>query len=115
MRLMTVDAGEFIRRFLLHVLPLGFVRLRQYGLLSNRNRTEKLAKCRVLLQQSQSADAPSPKMTDWKSWYQALTGIPFDICPVCRQGRMVCVEVFVSPLSIVKSRHGRSPPGGNRA
>jgi Putative transposase len=51
-RLMTLDAGEFIRRFLLLVLPSRFMRLRHYGLLSNRDRNRKLARCRVLLPQS---------------------------------------------------------------
>ena len=50
-RLMTLDAVEFIRRFLLHILPVGFQRLRQYGLLANRGRQAKLRLCRVLLQQ----------------------------------------------------------------
>ena len=48
-RTMTLDAVEFIRRFLLHILPGRFVRIRQFGLLSNRVRKEKLALCRALL------------------------------------------------------------------
>ena len=43
---MTLDAVEFIRRFLLHILPAGFVRIRQFGFLANRARREKLALCR---------------------------------------------------------------------
>src|SRR5262249_9150698 len=46
---MTLDAVEFVRRFLMHVLPAGFVRVRHYGLLANRHRQEKLARCRELL------------------------------------------------------------------
>jgi hypothetical protein len=46
---MTLAAEEFIRRFLLHVLPAGFQRIRYYGLLGNRYRKEKLARCRQLL------------------------------------------------------------------
>ena len=46
---MTLDAVEFIRRFLLHVLPGGFVRIRQFGFLANRARRGKLVLCRVLL------------------------------------------------------------------
>jgi hypothetical protein len=46
---MTLDAVEFIRRFLLHVLPSGFVRIRQFGFLANRVRKPKLMQCRVLL------------------------------------------------------------------
>ena len=48
-RTMTLPAEEFLRRFLLHVLPTGFVRIRHFGLLANRGRTAKLARCRALL------------------------------------------------------------------
>src|SRR5262245_26318093 len=48
-RLMTLDAGEFIPRFLLHALPSRFMRLRHHGLLCNRDRNQKLARCRMLL------------------------------------------------------------------
>jgi len=48
-RTMTLEAAEFMRRFLMHVLPTGFQRLRQYGLLANRQRAVKLAVCRRLL------------------------------------------------------------------
>ena len=48
-KLMTLDASEFIRRFLLHILPDGFVKIRHYGILSNRNRKRKLVLCRRLL------------------------------------------------------------------
>jgi len=47
---MTLDAVEFIRRFLLHILPGGFMRIRQFGFLANRARGKKLALCRTLLQ-----------------------------------------------------------------
>lgn len=71
-RSMTLDGAEFLRRFLLHVLPTGFVRIRYYGLLANRNRAQNLARCRAMLgavaptevvpsapqtQESRSADA----------------------------------------------------------
>ena len=46
---MTLEASEFIRRFLLHVIPSGFPRIRYYGLYANRNRHKNLAQCRVLL------------------------------------------------------------------
>ena len=48
-RVMTLTATEFLRRFLLHVLPKGFVRIRHYGFLANRHRSEKLELCRKLL------------------------------------------------------------------
>ena len=62
-RLMTLDAVEFIRRFLLHILPTGFQRLRHYGLLANRVRQAKLRRCRVLLQPPVSATLPVPPDT----------------------------------------------------
>jgi hypothetical protein len=111
-RLMTLDAGQFIRRFLLQVLPSRFMRLRHYGLLVNRDRNQKLARCRVLLPQSDPPEAQPSKPTDWKSWYQAVTGISFDICPACRQGHMVCVEVFSPTISTSKRHYGRSPHEG---
>src|ERR1700678_3037279 len=48
-KVMRLETGEFIRRFLLHVLPDGFHRIRNYGLLANGHRAEKLALCRTLL------------------------------------------------------------------
>ena len=54
---MHLDVLEFIRRFLLHVLPKGFVRIRHYGLLANRTRKKKIARCRELL----SAPVPEPR------------------------------------------------------
>jgi hypothetical protein len=108
--LMTLDANEFIRRFLIHVLPRGFMRLRHYGLFANRDRANKLAKCRLLLRQPELTDTPAPKLIDWKSRYEALTGISFDACPACRQGRMLCVEVLAS--LVPTSNRCRPPPGG---
>ena len=59
-RLITLDAVEFLRRFLLHILPAGFQRLRHYGRRANRVRQAKLRRCRVLLQQPVSAPRPVP-------------------------------------------------------
>jgi len=56
-KVMTLDAGEFIRRFLVHVLPEGFQRIRYYGFMGNRYRKQKLARCRELLGMQQS-DTP---------------------------------------------------------
>ena len=59
-RLMTLEAVEFIRRFLLHIFPAGCQRLRHYGWLANRVRQTKLGRCRVLLQQPVSPTLPVP-------------------------------------------------------
>jgi Putative transposase len=90
---MTLSADEFIRRFLLHVLPDGFQRIRYFGFLANRYRAEKLALCRRLLQMPPpSAAHEVPK--DYKDRYEALTGISLKTCPLCRCGNMVVVQVF---------------------
>ncbi len=95
---MTLDAEEFIRRFLLHVLPLHFTRIRQYGLFCNRNRTRKLAQCRRLIPQTEPiTPVPSSDPCDWKYRYEKLTGISLDSCPLCGKGHMVCVEILEAP------------------
>jgi len=90
---MTLDADEFIRRFLLHVLPDGFQRIRYYGFLANRYRAEKLTLCRQFMQM------PPPTVNreankDYRDRYEALTGISLRTCPVCRCGTMVVIETF---------------------
>jgi hypothetical protein len=91
---MMLSADEFIRRFLLHVLPEGFQRIRYYGFLGNRYRQQKLARCRQLLgmaaQQETPCEAELPE--DYRDRYERLTGSSLRECPNCRQGRMVLVE-----------------------
>jgi len=86
-KLMTLQASEFIRRFLLHILPKGFFKIRYYGILSNRNHKTKLAKCKDVLKVSESE--PDPTSIDWIDFFFDLTGIDLRICPVCKQGRMI--------------------------
>ncbi len=95
---MNLTADEFIRRFLLHVLPLGMQRIRYYGLFGNRHRADNIARCRELL------DAPVPTSPaeesagrDYRSRYQALTGKSLDHCPACGRGQMRVVKLL-SPL-----------------
>lgn len=92
LKTMTIPAQEFIRRFLMHVLPGHFVRIRHFGLLANRTRKHNLALCRKALQLPPSN--PSHHQLDWKTRYQALTGISLDLCPVCKKGRMHLVEIL---------------------
>jgi hypothetical protein len=82
---MTLSADEFMRRFLLHVLPRGFQRIRQFGLLANRRRGE-LAHCRPLLgTPDQTVESLSQ---DYQSLYQTVTGTSLQQCPACRTGTM---------------------------
>ena len=91
---MTLTAEEFIRRFLIHVLPDRFQRIRYYGFLGNRHRQQKLGQCRQLIGSSvtdTNADA-SEQPQDYRDQYEQLTGISLRQCPVCHQGLMVEVE-----------------------
>jgi hypothetical protein len=88
---MTIEAEEFIRRFLIHVLPSSFQRIRQYGLLCNRSRAVKLARCRDLL----SAPAIATRSMDWRTRYAAVTGEALDSCPLCHHGRMGWAEAIL--------------------
>jgi len=93
---MTLSADEFIRRFLLHVLPNGFQRIRYYGFLGNRHREEKLAGCRHLLgmPQVEKDNAQPVNETDYRDRYEDLTGRSLRQCPQCRQGNMVIVRIL---------------------
>ncbi len=93
---MTLRAEEFIRRFLLHVLPNGFRRIRYYGFLGNRHREEKLARCRHLLgmPQVEKDNAESVTETDYLERYEDLTGRSLRQCPQCHRGNMVVVRIL---------------------
>jgi hypothetical protein len=82
-KIMVLSAQEFMRRFLLHVLPKKFVRIRHYGFLGNRLRREKILNCKNLL----SVKTVEPKSLDKKDWKERLkeiTGIDLTACPVCK-------------------------------
>jgi Putative transposase/Transposase zinc-binding domain len=85
-----LGADDFIRRFLLHVLPEGFQRIRYYGFLANRDRRKKLTLCRQLLGMQTLSQTTSVK--DYRERYQELTGRSLTLCPRCQQGQMVIVE-----------------------
>ena len=99
-KVMTLPAAEFIRRFLLHVVPDRFVRIRHFGLLANRSRQAKLARCRDLLGQ------PPPSVTPPEAvpaLVLRLTGIDLERCSACPEGRMRRTAVLL-PTSIARSR-----------
>jgi hypothetical protein len=94
---MTLDAVEFIRRFLLHILPAGFVRIRQFGFLANRARREKLALCRVLLGASSPPQRSIAEVQDRKADEK--------LCPVCRTGHMILIWLpYTEHLSALPRR-----------
>lgn len=86
---MTLEAQEFIRRFLLHILPDGFMRIRHFGFLANRSKKQTLARCRKLL----DLDPALPKfpILSAKDWLTKITGVDLSRCPCCREGIMIVV------------------------
>ena len=94
LKTLTLAATEFIRRFLLHVLPLGFHRIRYYGFLSPRHRAEKLTRCRQLLETAAPREVPGDALTP--------TGDPVHIgrpahsstrrCSACGQGHLIVID-----------------------
>ena len=83
-RTMELDAVEFIRRFLLHVLPSGFVRIRHYGLLANASRAVKLPICRALLGFEQHDTPDSDNSVDLDQAKEDESQ-----CPACKKGRLI--------------------------
>ena len=81
----TIPAVEFIRRFLLHSLPGGFVRIRHYGFLANRNRSQNLKAIRKLMGLSDPHKTPIPSLEEMVC---QLTGTDITRCPSCHKGRM---------------------------
>lgn len=97
MKLMKLDVDEFIRRFLLHVLPDRFMRIRHYGFLANKNRKRLIQKCRSLL--NCEAEVNESGKESWQDMLYRVTGIDVSSCPFCKKGRMEIVQTF-SRLSV---------------
>lgn len=93
-KVMTLDTEEFIRRFLLHVLPKGFRRIRHFGFLANACRVAKLARIRAALEAPEPPPPAEP--VDYRERYAILTGHRLDLCPICG-GRLV--EIGLVPRS----------------
>jgi Putative transposase len=85
-RTMTLEADEFLRRFLLHVLPTSFVRIRYFGLLANRHRAQLLQRCRSYLQTKPTLPLPTPLAAAHR-------------CQHCHRGTMRQVETL-SPMQL---------------
>ena len=100
---MTLEAGEFIRRFLLHVLPRGFMRIRHYGLLANRSKHAKLAAARTALQAPTPAPTPREPESVAAFWLR-IAHLDITRCPRCHHGRMHIVAAL-APLP-----RAHSPP-----
>lgn len=86
---MTLDAQEFIRRFSLHILPKGFMRIRHYGILSSSRKQKTLP----LIHEQLNSKYLLPEKKDWRQISTAL-GFNPDCCPVCKQKTMITLLSF---------------------
>jgi hypothetical protein len=91
---MTLKADEFIRRFLLHVLPHRYVRIRHFGLLANRNRKDAIAACREFLGTGKTIAKEDSRRENWQEQLVRICGIDVTVCPVCQKGRMSRVALL---------------------
>ncbi len=89
LKLKTLDSEEFIRRFLLHVLPAGFMKIRHFGFLSNRHKKEKVQICRELIGDNTPVSERTKKNAG--ELMLELAGIDITRCPCCREGTMTII------------------------
>jgi len=113
-KVLALEATEFIRRFLLHVLPKGFMRIRHYGILANRFRHEKLALSRRLLGVREAHDeslqqaSPEPQ--------ELPVTKPTELCPLCSTGQMIVIHEFHrTPKPHCAFASSRAPPSRRTA
>lgn len=96
-RSLTLPLPEFARRFLLHVLPKGFVRIRYYGFLANGCRARLLTSCRDALGEPRPSAEPDAKHAEGSEMFLGLLPNAPRLCPNCKQGVLRCVQVLERP------------------
>ncbi len=94
-KVMTVSADEFLRRFLIHVLPKGLVRIRHFGLFANRNRSVSLLRCRFLLNAAAPPQQPAPTAQIK--------------CPLCAEPMLVVERITSHQLLSASNTSSRKP------
>jgi len=92
-KVLSLEPPEFLRRFVLHVLPRGFTRIRHYGLIANRNKRVLLAHARAALNAPAPASTAPPAESVTAFW-QRIAGIDIERCPYCRHGTLRLVAVL---------------------
>ena len=93
-KVMTISAEEFIRRFLVHILPSGFMKIRHYGLLGNRNKTEKLKVCKVLT----NTPIREKVKVSAISLIEKILGKKAFLCPCCNSEHLVRYPGYSPPM-----------------
>ena len=100
-KIAAVSADEFLRRFLRHVLPKGFLRIRHYGLLANRQKAELLERCRTHL----GLEQPTRKTTKTTAeWIMQLIGIDVTRCPRCGSTKLERTEMLPIPPTCINPK-----------
>ena len=89
---MTLPAVEFIRRFLMHILPHGFMRIRHFGIFANRGRTERIQRCREML--GVATVVNKEKSPWWEALFKHTGRHPLQ-CPVCKTGLLKLVAIVL--------------------
>ena len=103
MKTMSVSVQEFMRRFLLHVIPKRFVRIRFYGILSNRNKKEMLIKCRAILHDASSDDETTEENPDTgDSLMVGISENDYLVCPECQKGKMF-IFMVIEPETVLEN------------
>jgi len=92
---MTLKADEFIRRFLLHVLPPRYVRIRHFGLLANRRRKDNITLCRELIGSCETVPKEEERPETWQDQLLRICGIDVTMCPVCKKGTIFKAELLL--------------------
>jgi hypothetical protein len=92
-KLLTLEAPHFVQRFLLHVLPRGFVRVRHFGLLANAGRSRLIARARELLHTPAPSQPDNTHRESWQDLYRRLTGRDPALCPYCNHGILRAVAI----------------------
>jgi hypothetical protein len=103
-KIMRLDATEFIRRFLLHILPKGFCKIRYFGIFASRNRKTVLTKCKNVLRYK--FQKPQFVALSWQQTLMLVSGIDVSICPMCKKGNMIRIVDFKSqrdPPNLIKN------------
>jgi len=100
-KVMALAPPEFIRRFLLHILPAGFMRIRHYGILANRTKREKLAQARAALDHPNTTEPPPAESV--AAFWLRVAHLDIHQCPRCKVGRMRVIGAIQPP-------HARAPP-----
>ncbi len=94
-KVLPLSGEELIRRFLLHILPQGFMRIRHFGFLANRCRQEKLARVRACLEEADASKQAESAGSEPHTPKANVCDPPAPGCPVCRQGRLIAIHEII--------------------